>query len=338
MEKQLSVIVPVYNGEKYIKTCIESLQAQTYDDIEIIMIDDGSSDDTPQLLDEYAGRDDRIVVIHQENKGLSGARNAGIMRATGKYVWFFDVDDEVKENIIEDNLSLAMENDADLVMFSFWYYNVDTKEKIENQMHNGFVGSREQFFDNKLIDTINHEIFNAPWNKIIKRSVLIENNIFFDSKFPIYEDITFAPCLLMAAQTVVVNPKMYYIYYVRSSGSLITKFYENFFESVSQFHINANAYCDEFDNNLLQKKSMDELYTRLVIMHMKQISCNKNLDKTKKLELLQKICTDKRFIGSVKNTDFKGKRKYIKKLILNRNYTAIINLYRIVNKIQGEKM
>lgn len=335
MEKQLSVIIPVYNGEKYIDSCILTLNNQIYKNIEIIMVDDGSTDNTAKLLDEYSKKDDRIVVIHQKNQGVSKARNEGVKRATGKYIWFLDIDDEVSENLISDNLKLAIDNDADVVMFCFSYYNPDNNKTKINEMQKLFVGSKEDFFRKQLIETLNNEVFNPPWNKIIKRSILIENNLHFNCDFSIYEDLAFAPCLMSAANKVVVNNKMYYKYIIKSSGSLITKFFDNFFEAVTDFHINAIKYCDKFENNFQQKQRMNEVYVKLVISHIKQISCNKELDKMQKIELLDKICQNDRFIFAIKNVNIKDKRKYIKRLILNKKYTTLVNLYRLINKLQG---
>ena len=98
---KVSIIVPIYNVEKYLSKCIESILSQTYKNIEIILVDDGSPDNSPQICDEYAKKDDRIIVIHKANGGVSSARNAGIDIATGKYIGFVDPDDYIENNMYE---------------------------------------------------------------------------------------------------------------------------------------------------------------------------------------------------------------------------------------------
>ena len=102
MSPEVSIIVPVYNGGNYIDACLKCALKQTYENIEIIAVNDGSKDRSGKILDEYAKKDSRLKVIHQENKGLSGARNTGIHAASGKYVIFFDVDDTFEETVIEE--------------------------------------------------------------------------------------------------------------------------------------------------------------------------------------------------------------------------------------------
>lgn len=334
-DKLVSIIIPVYNGEKYIDMCMESMLSQTYENIEIIMVDDGSRDMSGELCDKYSKADCRVKVIHQENKGLSGARNAGIAKASGEYVIFFDVDDTVDKNVIRDNIALAVENDADVVMFCFWYYNVDEDKLIPNTLDKTFIGNDEEFFHNFLISTMDTEVFNAPWNKLIKKSVLDNNGLRFDSRYPIYEDIIFASELLNIVKKIVVNNKMYYKYFVRSSGSLITRFYDTFFDSVTQFHNNAMEYCKKYEDNEAQIRRFNKLYSILTIGHLKQISCNTNLKIERKYELIKRICEDKQFIDALNNTEFQTVKKRIMRRLINEDrYKCICSLYKTLNKLQ----
>ena len=110
----ISVIVPIYGVEKFLPNCIESLLRQTYTDLEIILVDDGSKDNCPAICDEYAKKDNRIKVIHKENGGLSSARNAGLKKACGEYISLIDSDDFVAPNFYEVLLGNAIKNDADI--------------------------------------------------------------------------------------------------------------------------------------------------------------------------------------------------------------------------------
>ena len=119
MEQLVSIIVPIYNVEKYIKECIDSIINQTYKNLEIILVDDGSPDCCPKICDEYSKKDKRIKVIHKENGGLSSARNAGLDVAKGEYVSFIDSDDVVDEKFIETLYNLCIENNCDISECNF---------------------------------------------------------------------------------------------------------------------------------------------------------------------------------------------------------------------------
>ena len=326
MEPLVSIVIPIYNGEKYIESCISSLLNQTHQNLEVILVDDGSQDQSVKVCQQYAQTDNRIKVFCQKNSGVSAARNVGIKHATGKYIMFFDVDDTVEPNVVEDNVKLAEENQADVVMFCFWYYIVDEKRLKENSMEQIFVGSAKEYFDKMLIPTIDNEVFNAPWNKLVRRQLLEDNNLGFDERYTIYEDTIFASELLNIAEKIVVNNKMYYKYFVRSSGNLLSSFCEKYYESVSQLHQNAMHYCSKYENNSKQMTRFHTFYTELVIMHLKQISCNAKLTKERKYQLIDRICNENEFIDALNNSKL-GLKKKMMRFIINHKMTGVI--YRI---------
>lgn len=113
---QISVIVAAYNIEKYLARCLDSICSQTYHNLEIFVVDDGSTDKTPQICDEYAAKDERIRVIHQNNMGLSGARNSALKEATGEYIGYVDGDDYIEPDMYENMLDACLQNDAQLAI------------------------------------------------------------------------------------------------------------------------------------------------------------------------------------------------------------------------------
>ena len=152
----ISVIVPVYNVEKYLRQCLDSVLAQTYRELEIILVDDGSTDGSGAICDEYATRDSRIKVVHQQNGGLSSARNAGLDLATGEYVAFVDSDDYIHETMLELLYQALVENNADTVICNF--ERVDEKGDVISvrslqPLANGVV-SMEEALEN--LATPNH--------------------------------------------------------------------------------------------------------------------------------------------------------------------------------------
>ncbi|WP_050008144.1 glycosyltransferase family 2 protein [Butyrivibrio sp. WCE2006] len=331
---KVSIIVPIYNGEKYIDNCVKNLKAQSYSDLEFILVDDGSTDKTPQICDDYAIKDERFKVVHQKNGGLSAARNAGTNAATGDYIVYVDVDDDIESNLVEDNVKLAIENDADVVFYSFWYHNLDTGIRTENKYNGYFCGNDEEFFCNKLNDTVDTEVFNAPWNKLYKISFLKENNLIFLPEYPIYEDIIFASKMLQYAKRIVVNPNRYYVYYLRSSGSLLTKYVDGYYDSVTKFYDNSMDYCELHKNNQMQKNKLSNLYIRLVTTNLKQISCREQFSLKEKLNRISYICNYGKFQEALGSDGIEKRKKLIRFLVLTKNYIGILVMYRIRNTLK----
>jgi glycosyltransferase involved in cell wall biosynthesis len=175
--KLISIIIPAWNAEKYIGRCLESVSAQTYGNIEIIIINDGSTDKTPGLINNYAQKDSRTTIINQENKGLSGTRNAGLDVSRGEYIFFLDADDFITEAAIENLYRFAEENALEMAEGGTVYY-----------YDNGAVSDYSAGCDRGVILSGSDEIFSYylgtykkvnAWNKLIKRSFLLENNIRF---------------------------------------------------------------------------------------------------------------------------------------------------------------
>lgn len=183
-ESLVSIIVPVYKVEKYLPRCIDSLINQTYKNIEIILVDDGSPDNSPKLCDEYASKDSRIRVIHKENAGVSEARNTGIDNAKGDYICFVDSDDYVSENYVKLLMDKQCEAGAEIVWGKmFNEYNNDVSIKNENL--------------SDLIDNRNLSLFFAEHGNVMGGTcrLLIHRNVFkvvkFEKKLKYCEDLYF---------------------------------------------------------------------------------------------------------------------------------------------------
>lgn len=167
MNKNLiSVIVPVYNVSKYLNQCIESIINQTYTNLEIILIDDGSNDESEKICDEYKNKDDRIIVIHQENGGLSAARNAGLDICKGKYISFVDSDDYPEPNFIDCLYSSLIENNVKVSMCDINHVD-ENSQTIETEKWDStdIVSGREIFKRNKGF------IHSVVWNKLYSADI-----------------------------------------------------------------------------------------------------------------------------------------------------------------------
>ena len=211
----VSVIVPVYNVEPYLRRCIDSLINQTLQNIEIILVDDDSTDGCGNICDEYSARDARICVIHQENSGLSEARNAGIERARADYLMFVDSDDWVEPEFCKLPWTLAKEQQADLVMFQFRrFQNGKEKKRRYNSIDGGIKTQAETF------DLIQRTVGMTAWNK------LYHKNLFRKNRYPKgrnYEDVFLTPILVHESKRIVYTPTILYNYEKRA-GSITTDF------------------------------------------------------------------------------------------------------------------
>ncbi len=200
----ISIIVPVYNTEKYLHNCIDSLVGQTYTDIEILLVNDGSTDQSGEICNAYAARDARIVVLHQENAGVSSARNAALAVAQGQYVAFVDSDDWVSETYIEDMLDAMARADADFVSCGMFAVNNRHDTVRDNTDCRDIIQGRE-VYRSLLCDG---QVGGYLWNKLFKRDMITAT---FDSDLHVSEDFVFcAEYAKAVGKTVIMRRKLYY--------------------------------------------------------------------------------------------------------------------------------
>ena len=201
MEDKVSIVVPIYNVEKFIEKCVKSLLHQDYKNIEIILVDDGSPDRSGEIIDSLKQGDQRVVVIHQANNGVSSARNAGLSVATGDYVTFVDGDDWVDTDYISYFIKLLNKTGCDIAMNknNYAYNRRDSSD-------NSYVINAE-----KAIEWIySGNIFVAVWNKMYRKSILDENDIRFNEEIWYGEGMLFNIELLQYIDKVVVGEKAVY--------------------------------------------------------------------------------------------------------------------------------
>lgn len=222
MNKNLiSIIVPVYNTEQYLKRCIESIQNQTYTNLEIILIDDGSTDKSLAICEQYAEADKRIKVIHQENQGVSSARNKGLSNANGKYIGFVDSDDYISKDMYEI-LVREMENaDVDMVACG---YNFDVNGKIVSVRNERDVVERIMPAEKFMYYAYNRDQYRGVANytvcKLYSRKIIDMFQIKFDRRFIIGEDMVFTTIFYLNCRNIkYINMPLYY-YYVRSNSAI----------------------------------------------------------------------------------------------------------------------
>lgn len=234
----VSVIVPVYNAEKQLNRCIKSLVNQSYQNLQILLIDDGSEDGSGRICDEWAKKDGRICVIHQENSGVSSARNTGIENATGKYISFVDSDDFVVENIYDIMVKKAEQTDSDQVCCNIKnFYNGKFVEE-EHVFGETTFGLQKKIYENMIVPLLDPEkgngrecLLQSTCNKIYRRSTILQNNIRFNCKIRYAEDYLFNVNFYRFAVKVSFVREHLYVYDRSTEGSLSKRFRHDAFEN-----------------------------------------------------------------------------------------------------------
>lgn len=250
MNDKVSIIIPVYNSEKYLDRCITSVMSQSYTNIEIILVDDGSKDNSGIICDKYANEDSRIKVIHKENGGVSAARNDGIALSTGNDIAFIDSDDYVPEDYIQGLYKTLSEDNADLSVGSILYISGENKDA--NYTEDCIV--KFDYSDNvnkkNFLELNSLFLLYGPVNKLYKKYIILENNIMFPEDTSYGEDLLFNLEYLKKCKTVSYREQPYY-YYVRDNGESLSQKYRS----------------DLFENGLRINLALIELFKTLDMMN-----------------------------------------------------------------------
>lgn len=237
----VSVIIPVYNAEKYIRKSLTNYLMQTYEDIEFIIIDDGSTDKTPEICDEFARENKKIKVFHQNNQGVSAARNFGLKRANGNYIAFFDTDDFVDENMVDAMINQIKLTKADIACCGIsmvlekqdgkLLQQYDQKPSDKVTYYEG-----HDYIKNNIVEIWENAIPYNVVNKIYKKSLLSNNKIEF-SNLTLGEDLEFNSKVLGVCDKIVMLPECFYKYVRDREGAATAKYINNWFQIRLDEHI-----------------------------------------------------------------------------------------------------
>lgn len=212
----ISVIVSIYNVQAYVEKSVHSIRNQTYKNLEIILVDDGATDNSGKICDELATKDSRIKVIHKQNGGLSSARNEGVKIATGEYIAFVDGDDWIDEDMYEGMLDAILKHDADIAVCN--YKEISKKGVRDTSTDEITVFEGRETLKVFIEEDVRYQIQNAAWNKLYKRSLMGE------LRFPegkLFEDIVYTTKLLARSERMVYTNKAYYNYIFDRSDSIM---------------------------------------------------------------------------------------------------------------------
>lgn len=234
----VSVIIPVYNAEKYLKRCLDSVLNQTYTDIEVIVVNDGSTDNSLKILQEYKNNDSRIKLIDQQNQGVSSARNTGLNNATGDYILYVDSDDWIEFDAIE-RLLATMTDDTDIVFCSS-----DNAETIDLVKHVKEI--KYEYWDNdrQIFEFLKHkQMTGMLWNKLIRRNLTF--GVSFNKKTCYGEDAEFLWQVLKKSKKMIVTNEILYHHVLEETSISHLSFSDKKFSAVPMWE----SICDDVEKN-----------------------------------------------------------------------------------------
>lgn len=268
---QISVIVPVYNVERYLPCCIESILNQDFKNFELLLINDGSKDKSGNICDEYAQKDKRVKVFHKKNEGVSIARNLGINHAQGEYIAFIDSDDYIDVNY----LSILMKDSADLVVTGYIQFADDQEDKIV--YHSSFIKTIYHIGEFKeglsLLLNRNH---TTPWNKLFRFNIIKKYHIYFDPKIRFAEDTVFVQTYLFHCNTIVFQDGMPYHYRSYTNNDSFFRYSLTSNEYIHTMQMELQAYENLVNKfGLPNQKSCNSTIKDILMVYYRNISKSK---------------------------------------------------------------
>lgn len=309
---KVSIIVPIYNGEKHIKKCVESIQRQTLKDIQIILVNDGSKDNSLYLCLEFAKSDKRIVVINQPNQGVSFARNAGIAEAEGEYVGFVDPDDWINSDMYEKMYNKSVEFETQIGICNYVKQFVAHSEPVSFGIKKDLLEKPEiiniliaEMIDSTMLNYHNPAFIGTVWRLIIKKELIDNYKLEFMNDLPLMEDLLFTVNALLKVEKITINSQHLYHYYINPS-SAGTKYRSNY-SSISQKVFKNLEFL--LEQHGVKKELQEHLEWRYI--NMKNKSLRNSLKRESGNNFIENIRSikntieDKKFQALIKKTDYK---------------------------------
>ena len=270
----LTVVIPVYNVEKYLKRCVESVLVQEWHNYDILLVDDGSTDSSPQICDDYAKVYDFISVIHKKNGGLSEARNTGISHAKGDYVYFPDSDDWLEPQTFKELADVLESQEFDIVSFNREFVKGEEDTIVSDPLVTQVYEGKDAF-----VQMLKHSYITGFANdKIYKKSLFIDNNISFP-KGKYYEDLGTNYKLFLSAENVFATNQKYYHYLIDNPDSITQSWNEQKFSDMFEFY--KDIFYSDFVRSRLNQEELQtsQLYYVNGLIHILASLYKSKLDK-----------------------------------------------------------
>ena len=266
----VSIVVPIYKVEKYLERCVSSLRNQTFQDIEIILVDDGSPDRCPAMCDAMAKEDSRIKVVHKKNGGLSSARNAGLAVATGEYVGFVDSDDDVELDMFAKMLSVAQTEQVDFVMSDYLRFPAEGKPYLETTDIAGGrydkEAIRQKIFPNLIMrECVDYGPLLSVWHCLYRTEFLRSNHITFDEEVRWSEDNIFSAIVGYCANSFYYLKNEGLYHYYQNPGTITTAYRPGAWDVYCTMNRHLHSFFDPVT---------DYDFSRQLKLHMMYYACN----------------------------------------------------------------
>ncbi len=331
--KKLSLIIPIYNAGEYLHKCILSVLSQTYTDFDLILVNDGSTDDSGMICDEYASKDSRVKVIHKENEGVSIARNVGIKAATGKYIGFIDSDDWIEPNMYECLLSEAERTDADIVMCDATTVYSDGRTQVDTitQLCENRILKKSDFTPPLLL-----EMAGSAWRCIYKNDLYFDIPRSYPLEFPLgikfSEDRIFNLYAFGQADKICYIKRSFYNRFINSK-SAVHRFHSDYFEACKKSaQCIEQAICNVWNNDeALQKAYLGQLIGGALSAICNYYYKTSPLTISGKKNMIKQLCEDHMLREAI--TLYGADRRSM--WILNKNYTMLIAYAKLANLKHG---
>lgn len=328
-----SVVIPVYNVEKYIDRCLQSVIFQNYEDLEIIVIENGSTDNSPHICDTYANKYPNISVYHIENHGVGFARNFGLSKARGEFIYFVDADDYLIGNLFSD-FEEKLHDKVDLLVFS--YYNSIEKDLIELKRNPKILPNNVLLDKTNFITSFKElvltDMMYTVWNKIYRRDFLIDNNLYF-LKYELGEDVRFNLRVYDFVENILLSTECYYVYISGRMNSAMGSYNSNRvtyqLEELSQIEYLLNKW------NIFDKSFIDTLKSRILMSNIQNIVLQNMSIETQKKKIGELCRIDD--INSLINSSPSKLHILIRIFLKSKLYIIVIFLKRIQNFVDKKR-
>ena len=323
----VSVIIPVYNAEKYISSTLESLRRQTFREFEVLIIDDGSTDNSTSICNQYVLEDNRFKLIRKINGGVSSARNIGLNQARGKYIYFMDSDDWVENTLLEVCLKPLEELNVDMVVFGM-SFDIEKKGRVINRIIKTYPKKIlcPEKWKNEFIELYENNYISSMCNKIIKRELLDLYNIRFDEKITNYEDLIFAISCINRCKNIQIISTCFYHYILRDELGMSRKYKEGLSSMIPKLIKKLKYVYNEcgFPERVLAYMEVD--LQRMLWLGISNI-CRANMNLGDKICEIRNLCEDS---WIKENLTFKkngNKLNDINLFLLSRKYWRIMVIF-----------
>lgn len=261
MKKMVSIIIPVYRSKEYLESCIKSILNQTYNNIEIILVDDGADDGSGKICDLYSQKYKNIICVHQNNRGVSCARNEGIKRASGEYILFVDSDDYIKPSYLE-NATLMFEN-YDIDMYLCGYQETQKKGAIAGKTCYPTIKDGKWNcvnISNIIINLFCSGTLHAIGTKLYKKSIIDQYQLRFINEWKYFEDIYFCLSYLLCCNEIYVHNKIMYFYQIDVNESLLKQYNHYNYVSIYRTYLLLDKFLVKNASNSNERKKLYEKY------------------------------------------------------------------------------